>query len=106
MIFENIFTNFWINVIILFIFLVFAIRVFFKWNMLKKSSKLKFNDIFVVLCVGMGFVVGVLVISFVVLPLEKILNSIVFILLKISLYLTLAYVLNKLWKIICAQGGE
>lgn len=103
---ESIFTNFWSNMIVLLIFVVFMIKVFLEQNPFKKSIKIKFNDIFVILCMGIGFIVGVVTISFAVLPLEKVVDSVVLILLKILLYLVLAYALNKLWKFIRVKGGK
>ena len=68
---KNIFTNFWSNIIVLIIFVVFMIKVFLEQNTFKKSIKIKFNDFFVMLCMGIAFVAGVAVISFAILPLEK-----------------------------------
>lgn len=103
---KNIFTNFWSNIIVLIIFVVFMIKVFLEQNTFKKSIKIKFNDFFVMLCMGIVFVAGVAVISFVILPLEKMVNSVLIILLKILLYLILAYTLNKLWKFIRVQENK
>ena len=103
---KNIFTNFWSNIIVLIIFVVFMIKVFLEQNTFKKSIKIKFNDFFVMLCMGVAFVAGVAVISFAILPLEKMVNSVLIILLKILLYLILAYTLNKLWKFIRVQEDK
>ena len=103
---KNIFTNFWSNIIVLIIFAIFMIKVLLEQNTFKKTIKIKFNDIFVILCMGIAFVAGVVLISFAIFPLEKMVNSVLIILLKILSYLILAYTLNKLWKFISVQRGK
>ncbi len=103
---ENIFTNLWSNIIVLIIFVVSMIKVFVEQSTFKKSIKIKFNDILVMSCMGIVFFAGIVVISFAIFPLEKMVNSVQIILLKILLYLILAYALNKLWKFIRVRGGK
>ncbi len=107
MLLESIFTNFWSNLLVLIVFMIFVVKVIYEQVLASKIKlKISFNKVILMVLLAVSFIVGIVGITLILLPLRNMVDSITFVLLKIVLYLLFAYVFNKLLKFIRVKESK
>lgn len=92
--FNNIFSDFWINIIILFVFVIFVTKLGIdecKKRNLFENYKFKIKDFYEYIFAILLFCVGICLITLLLSNVEKLVNGLWFVLIKLSLYLGWAF---------------